>query len=130
MFKNRQFTVIEGKCRRFRNSSECSNTHLCCKWLTNLDAKGAKRSVKMWNKHFYKSFFNQKWFVVHKRSAVKNSFITRVCYALDGLFWLKSVCKKVRPNFRVFLFSTIHIEDLNQLSNSTVYDLIWLWVIL
>ena len=34
-----------------------------------------------------KEFF-QKYFVVHERSAVKNSFSTYVCYALDGLFWL------------------------------------------
>ena len=30
---------------------------LCRKWLTNLDAKGAKRSLKMWNTSFCKSFF-------------------------------------------------------------------------
>ena len=27
MFENRQFSVVEGKCRRFRNSSECLKTH-------------------------------------------------------------------------------------------------------
>ena len=27
MFENRQIAVSEGKCRRFRNSSECLNTH-------------------------------------------------------------------------------------------------------
>ena len=27
-------------------------------------------------------------FVVHEQSAVKNSFSTYVCYALDSLFWL------------------------------------------
>ena len=26
MFENRQLAVFEGKCRRFRNSSECLNT--------------------------------------------------------------------------------------------------------
>ena len=28
----------------------------CPEWLTNLDAKGAKRSVKMWTENFYKTF--------------------------------------------------------------------------
>ena len=32
------------------------NDSLCLEWLTNLDAKGAKRSVKIWTKNYYKSF--------------------------------------------------------------------------
>ena len=36
-------------------------------------AKGATRSGKMWTKNFYKIFF-QKYFAVHERLAVKNSF--------------------------------------------------------
>ena len=31
---------------------------LCRELVTNLDAKGAKRSVKMWTTTFYKSFSN------------------------------------------------------------------------
>ena len=58
---------------------------LCCDKLTHLDAKCAKRSVKMWTTNFYKNFF-QKRFVVHEWSAVKNSFGTDVCYDPDGLF--------------------------------------------
>ena len=49
MFENGQIVAIEGKCRRFRNSSEFLKT--------NLDAKGAKKSVKMWTTNFYKSCF-------------------------------------------------------------------------
>ena len=30
---------------------------LCRKYLTNLDAKGAKRSIKMWSTNFYKISF-------------------------------------------------------------------------
>ena len=30
---------------------------LCREWLTNLDAKGTKRSVKMWTANFYKILF-------------------------------------------------------------------------
>ena len=30
---------------------------MCLQWLTNFDAKGAKRSLKMWTKNFYESFF-------------------------------------------------------------------------
>ena len=31
MFENREIALIEGKCRRFRNSSECSNTYSAAK---------------------------------------------------------------------------------------------------
>ena len=55
MFENRHLTVFEGKCHWFRNSSECFKTHWR-QWLTNLDANGAKTSVKMWTTNFYKSF--------------------------------------------------------------------------
>ena len=48
---------------------------LCPEQLTNLSAKGAKRSVQMWTTSFYESFF-QKYFVVHEWSAVKNSIST------------------------------------------------------
>ena len=53
--------------------------------LTDLDAKGAKRSVKMWTTNFSKSFF-EKYCVVRDWWAVKNSFTTYVCYAPDVLF--------------------------------------------
>ena len=88
MFENRQLAVFEGKCRRFRNSSECLKTH----WAVALmiDQFWGKRCQK---KHkdgdcnlFYEFF--QKCFVVHEQSAVGNSFSTYVCYAPDGLFWL------------------------------------------
>ena len=56
--------------------------------MTNLDAKGDKRSVKMWTASFYKSFFkNMLLYNVHEQSSVKYSFSTYVCYASDGLFW-------------------------------------------
>ena len=45
---------------------------LCLKLLNNLDTICSKRSVKMWAINFYKTF--QKYFVVHERSAVINSF--------------------------------------------------------
>ena len=60
---------------------------LCRQKLTDLDVKGAKRSVNMWTVNFYKSF-SKKHFVVHELSAVENSFSTNVCYTPDGLFWL------------------------------------------
>ena len=51
MFENRQIAVIEGKFfQMFKDS-------LCRESLTNLDAKGAKRSVKMLATRFYESFF-------------------------------------------------------------------------
>ena len=56
---------------------------LCREWLTNLDAKGAKRSVKMWIKNFYISFFLK---LLYMNSGL--SKIRSVCYDPDGLFWL------------------------------------------
>ena len=38
---------------------------LCLKWMTNLNTKGAKRSVKMWAITIFKSFF-QNYFVIQK----------------------------------------------------------------
>ena len=55
--------------------------------MTNLDAKGAKRSVKMQTTNYYKRF-SKKYFVVHEQSAVENSFSKYIFYAPDGLFWL------------------------------------------
>ena len=51
-----------------------------------MNAKGAKRSVKLLTTSFIRVF--SKMFVLHEQSAVKNSLSTYVCYALDGLFWL------------------------------------------
>ena len=57
--------------------------------LTNLDAKGAKRSVKMWATNFYKSYFkNILLYMSIEQSAVKKPFSIYACYAPDGLFWL------------------------------------------
>ena len=53
----------------------------CRQKLTNLDAKGAKRSIKIWTTNFYKSFFKN-------MLLYKISLSTYVCYAPDGLFWL------------------------------------------
>ena len=54
---------------------------LCRDQLTNFDAKGAKRSVKMCIMCNTNSFLKN-------ISAVKNSFSAYVCYNPDGLFWL------------------------------------------
>ena len=40
---------------------------LCLKYLTNFDAKGAKRSVKKWTSNFYKSFFKRKFLYKNSR---------------------------------------------------------------
>ena len=44
MFENRQLALFEGKCRRFRNSSECLNTHCAVAQIT--DQFGRKRYQK------------------------------------------------------------------------------------
>ena len=81
MFGNRQIAAIEGKCRCFKI---LQNKSLCREKLINFDTKGAKRSVKMWNTNFYKSFI--KIFVVNEWNAVKNFVRTYIC--LPGWFIL------------------------------------------
>ena len=56
----------------------------CLEWMANLDAKGAKRSVKMWGTIFCKNFC--KYSIVHELSAVKNSFSTYVWSKVDSCF--------------------------------------------
>ena len=48
MSENDKMAVFEGKCRRFRNSSECLKTHCASNNWPIWTQKGAKRSVKMW----------------------------------------------------------------------------------
>ena len=51
------------------------------------DQFGRKRGQKMRKDVDYKHLqeYFQKYFVIHERSAVKNSFSTNVCYTPDGL---------------------------------------------
>ena len=50
---------------------------LCSELLTNLDAKGAERNIKMLTTSLQK-IFSHKYFVVYERVAVKNSFSTYI----------------------------------------------------
>ena len=77
----RKMSSISEFFRMFKDS-------LWCESLTNLDAKGSKRRVKMWTTNSYKIFSKNILLYVHEQSAVENSFSTYVCYAPDGLFWL------------------------------------------
>ena len=63
---------------------------LCPEFLTNLGAKGAKRSVKMRAIKFYKNYF-QKYFVLHEQQAVKISFIMYILILYTGCFILNGI---------------------------------------
>ena len=89
MFENRQIAVFEGKCCRFRNSSECLDTHCAANDWPILMQK--VRSVKRWSTNFCKSFSKNILY-----AAVKNSFSTYV----DGFSLVESVCKKCQLIFR------------------------------
>ena len=54
--KNSEFDDIFLQKRRFADFQIFFKDSLCLEWLTNLDAKGAKRSVKMWTTNFHKSY--------------------------------------------------------------------------
>ena len=85
MFENRQIAVIEGKCRRFRNSSECLKTHFAANNWPIWTQRCQKKRKDVDYKLIYISL--QKYFVAHERSTVKSSFITYGCYGPDVLFW-------------------------------------------
>ena len=60
---------------------------MCLQKLINLDAKGAKRSIKMRATNFYKSFFKDILLYVHEPSAVKiRSVRTYVLSKVDSCF--------------------------------------------
>jgi len=68
-----EIDVIFLRKQRFYRFQTFFKVSLCLEKLTNLDAKGAKRTLKIWATNSFKSFF-QKYFVIHERSAVKNTF--------------------------------------------------------
>ena len=108
--------------QRFYRFQTFFKDSLCLQRLTNLDAKDAKRSVKMWATYFYKSFFH-KYFAVYEWSAVKNSLSTYICYTPDGLFWMNLYVK--RDHFEVNL-RNIFTYYLNKASFGTSWlSLIW-----
>ena len=75
MFENDQIAFFEGKFRRFRNCSDCLKNHCAAnmEYLTKLNAKGARRSVKMWTTKFYERFFFKNiFYTVHERSSVSS----------------------------------------------------------
>ena len=53
-------------------------------YFLNLDAKGAKRIVKMWATNLLRAY--SKYFVVHNLSAVRNYFSTYVWRKVDSCF--------------------------------------------
>ena len=59
-----EIDVIFLQKQRFYRFPTFFKDSLCLQKLTDLDAKGAKRSVNLWATNFIKSFF-QKYFVVH-----------------------------------------------------------------
>ena len=52
-----EIDVIFLRKQRFYRFHTFFKKTLCLEYLTNLDAKGTKRSVKVWATNFYKSFF-------------------------------------------------------------------------
>ena len=55
--KNSKFDVIFLQKQRFYRFQTFFKDSMCLQKLTNLDAKDAKISVKMWATNFYRSFF-------------------------------------------------------------------------
>ena len=66
----------------------------CLRKLTNLDAKGANRSVKMWATFVYKSFYKNTLLFTNCGLAK----VTYLCYAYLRCFIL--VCSVTKPHFQ------------------------------
>ena len=86
VFEYRLLAVFEGKCRQFRNSSECLKTHSGANiwpiWTQKVPTPN--RSVKMYTTNFYKSFsknillYMSSW--VSKTSSVHTYVMIRTVY--------------------------------------------------
>ena len=67
MFENRQLAVFEGKCRRFRNSSECLKTHCGANdwpiWTQKVSKEAQRCELPTLKRFFSKIFWYTKWTV-------------------------------------------------------------------
>ena len=89
MFESRQIAVIliEGKCRRFPNSSECLNTHCFAKNRPIWTQKVPKEALRCGLQTSIRGFLLNIWFYMNSRLSKIRSVHT-YGYAPDGLFWL------------------------------------------
>ena len=65
---------------------------LCLQKLTNLDAKGAKRSVKMWTANFYQNFFKNTLLYMNGRPSKLRSVHT---YVMPRTVYFDWICKSI-----------------------------------
>ena len=91
MFGNRQIAVIEGKCRRFRNSFECSNTYCAANNRPIWTQKVPKKSVKMWTTIFYKTFFKNILLYMNGRLSKTRAVHT---YVMPRTVYFDWICMK------------------------------------
>ena len=103
MFENRQLAVLEEKCRRFRNSSECFRFTV----PRIIDQFGHKRCQKKRKDVGYKLILEyfQKCFTVHEQLAVKNSLSTYICMLCSGCFILNGIVHTV-----ILLLVSVYLE--------------------
>ena len=67
MFENRQLAVFEGKCRRFRDSSECLKTH-CAVKNDQFGRRSFQKKRKDVDYKHLKEFFQKKIFYMNGRN--------------------------------------------------------------
>ena len=78
--KNSKWTSFSFKNKRFYRFQTFFKDSLWLQTLTNLDAKGAKRSVKTWTTNFYKSFPKNIWLYISSRLSKIRSKNIRMLY--------------------------------------------------
>ena len=82
--KNFEINLIFLKKQRFYRFQRFFKESLWLQKLTNLDAKGAKRSVKMWSTNLYQSFFKKILLLMNgRRSKLRSVHAYGVSYSLQ-----------------------------------------------
>ena len=83
-------------------------------WLTNFDAKGAKRSVKMWTTNLYKIFFQKYCVLVYM-----NARLSKICsvhkYVILRTVYFGRICVQIpkSPKMELIFFKNAYYIKKN-----------------
>ena len=83
-------------------------------WLTNFDAKGAKRSVKMWTTNLYKIFFQKYCVLVYM-----NARLSKICsvhkYVILRTVYFGRICVQIpkSPKMELIFFENAYYIKKN-----------------
>ena len=127
IFENRQLAVFEGKCRRFRNSSECLKTHCASNywpiWTQTVPKEayrcGLKTSIRVFQKIFCLTWaVGCRKFVQYIRMLYTGRFIL-----VESVCWKQNLrnIKVLISNKRVLLQNSPHDDDEEHWTQFSLY---------